>query len=49
MCRYASIQTWLLTLTGCSWTLLFLSVHLPDNHAFRLVNEFVGDHHVRVC
>lgn len=35
MGRHASIQLLLLTLTGCSWMLLFLSVTLPDYHAFR--------------
>ncbi|KAK8745864.1 hypothetical protein OTU49_000058 [Cherax quadricarinatus] len=36
MGRNASIQMFLLTLTGCSWMLLFLSVTLPDYHVFRV-------------
>ncbi|XP_071517275.1 uncharacterized protein [Panulirus ornatus] len=35
MGRNASIQMFLLTLTGCSWMLLFLSITLPDYHVFR--------------
>nr|XP_045601109.1 uncharacterized protein LOC123759901 [Procambarus clarkii] len=36
MGRNASIQMFLLTLTGCSWMLLFLSITLPDYHVFRV-------------
>ncbi|XP_063862820.1 uncharacterized protein LOC135102068 [Scylla paramamosain] len=35
MGRHAAIQTFLLTLTGCSWMLLFLTITLSDHHVFR--------------